>query len=125
MKMCIEYVFCWMRFLGKGTSSLRSIFRQHLMPHSADEIGSGPNDETFRQYRLVSLISQGSGSSPQPVDFQSSKYTPPSNSHWKVSVPGLLRVIKASRVQSTKASIQFRSFMEDFPISITNNIWTD
>jgi adenine-specific DNA-methyltransferase len=34
-------------------------------------------------------------------------------------------VIKASRVQSTKASIQFRSFIEDFPISITNNIWTD
>jgi adenine-specific DNA-methyltransferase len=92
---------------------------------SADEIMSGPTNETFRQYRLVSLISQGSGSSPQPIDFQSIKYYPPSNSHWKVTVQGLLRVIKASRVQSTKASIQFRSFIEDFPISITNNIWTD
>jgi adenine-specific DNA-methyltransferase len=122
------------RSLFKPKSDIKSIdlYRQALsengqthMTLSADEIVSGPNDETFRQYRLVSLISQGSGSSPQPVDFQSSKYTPPSNSHWKVSVPGLLRVIKASRVQSTKASIQFRSFMEDFPISITNNIWTD
>jgi adenine-specific DNA-methyltransferase len=33
--------------------------------------------------------------------------------------------MKASRVQSTRASIQFRSFIEDFPISITNNIWSD
>jgi adenine-specific DNA-methyltransferase len=122
------------RALFKPKSDIKSIdlYRQALSENgqtyttlSADEIMSGPTNETFRQYRLVSLISQGSGSSPQPIDFQSIKYYPPSNSHWKVTVQGLLRVIKASRVQSTKASIQFRSFIEDFPISITNNIWTD
>ena len=120
------------RALFKPKSDIKSIdlYRQALSENgqtyttlSADEIMSGPTNETFRQYRLVSLISQGSGSSPQPIDFQSIKYYPPSNSHWKVTVQGLLRVIKASRVQSTKASIQFRSFIEDFPISITNNIY--
>jgi adenine-specific DNA-methyltransferase len=90
-----------------------------------EEIETGPKDKSLRQYRLVSLISQGAASAPQPVNFQGVKYSPPSNSHWKVTIPGLARAIKAGRVQSTKASIQFRSFISDFPISITNNIWTD
>jgi adenine-specific DNA-methyltransferase len=96
--------------------------RKNLTP---DELETGPKDKSDRQYRLVSLISQGSASSPQPIEFQGIEYVPPSNSHWKVIIPGLTRVIKSSRVQSTKASIQFRSFIDDFPISITNNIWTD
>jgi adenine-specific DNA-methyltransferase len=50
---------------------------------------------------------------------------PAHNSHWKVTLPGLERARKASRIQSTRASVQFRSFIDDFPISITNNIWTD
>ena len=90
-----------------------------------EELESGPSDKSFRQYRLVSLISQGSASSPQAVEFQNRDYSPPANSHWKVTATGLMRAIKASRVQSTKASIQFRSYIEDFPISITNNIWID
>ena len=92
---------------------------------SHDEVENGPKDQTFRQYRLVSLISQGSASTPQPVVFKTMSYDPPSNSHWKVTVNGMLRAIKAGRVQATRASIQFRSFIDDFPISITNNIWTD
>jgi adenine-specific DNA-methyltransferase len=122
------------RGLFKSKSEIKSLdlYRQALSEDgelrsilTAEEIASGPTDKTFRQYRLVSLISQGSAALPQPVEFQQKSYVPPSNSHWKVTVDGLLRVIKASRVQSTKASIQFRSFIEDFPISITNNIWTD
>lgn len=122
------------RGLFKSKSEIKSLdlYRQALSEDgetrsilTAEETATGPVDKTFRQYRLVSLISQGSAASPQPVEFQQRSYVPPSNSHWKVTVDGLLRVIKASRVQSTKASIQFRSFIEDFPISITNNIWTD
>lgn len=90
-----------------------------------DELENGPADKTFRQYRLVSFISQGGSSSPTPFDFESKIYSPPSNSHWKTTLKGMERAKKASRIQSTKASIQFRSFINDFPISITNNIWTD
>ncbi|WP_242485795.1 site-specific DNA-methyltransferase [Pseudomonas sp. TH41] len=122
------------RGLFKSKSELKSLdlYRQALSEDgvsrsilTAEETANGPADKTFRQYRLVSLISQGAAALPQSVEFQKKSYFPPSNSHWKVKVDGLLRAIKASRVQSTKASIQFRSFIEDFPISITNNIWTD
>jgi len=122
------------RGLFKPKSEIKSLdlYRQALSNDghsriilSSDEVENGPVDESFRQYRLVSLISQGSASVPQPVPFQNLFYSPPSNSHWKVTVDGMLRTIKAARVQATRASIQFRSFIDDFPISITNNIWTD
>lgn len=122
------------RELFKPKSDLKSfdLYRQALSNDGQTrciltkyEIENGPKDKSFRQYRLVSLISQGSASATQSIDFQNSQYLPPSNSHWKVTVDGLFRVIKANRVQPTKASLQFRSFIDDFPISITNNIWTD
>jgi adenine-specific DNA-methyltransferase len=122
------------RGLFKSKSEIKSLdlYRQALSEDgqtriilTADETASGPTDRTFRQYRLVSLISQGSASTPQPIEFQQKTYLSPANSHWKVTIDGLHRAMKASRVQSTKASIQFRSFIEDFPVSITNNIWTD
>nr|WP_330218285.1 site-specific DNA-methyltransferase [Levilinea saccharolytica] len=90
-----------------------------------DEIENGITDTSFHQYRLVSLISQGAAAEKQPFIFEGGIYYPPANSHWKVTLNGMQRVAKASRIQSTRSSIQFRSFIDDFPISITNNIWTD
>jgi len=122
------------RGLFKPKSEIKSLdlYRQALSEDghtraslSSDEIETGPKDKSYRQYRLVSLISQGSSATPQSIKFQGNMYAAPSNSHWKVTLDGLKRTIKSSRVQSTKASIQFRSFIDDFPVSITNNIWTD
>jgi adenine-specific DNA-methyltransferase len=122
------------RPLFKSKSEIRSLdlYRQALSEDGqtrisllGDELTHGPLDTSYRQYRLVSLISQGSASDPQPFEFAGVTYTPPSNSHWKVTLGGLGRVAKASRIQSTRASIQFRSFINDFSVSITNNIWTD
>jgi len=122
------------RRLFKLKSEIKSfkLYRQALSEDghtrinlSQEEIENGPNDHSFRQYRLVSLISQGSASVPQPFEFEGNTYRPASSSHWKVTMSGMERVKKASRIQSTRASIQFRSFVDDFPISITNNIWTD
>ena len=90
-----------------------------------------PPDELYkvsfdsRRYRLVSLISQGASSKPQPFEFQNQEYHAAGNSHWKVRSENLGRVARSSRIQKTKSSIQFRSFISDFPISIRNNIWTD
>jgi adenine-specific DNA-methyltransferase len=122
------------RSLFKPKSEIRSLdlYRQAIHHDSVTriilkggELSSGPADKNFRQYRLVSLISQGSASTEQPVEFKGKSYLPPRNSHWKTTVTGLNRAMRAGRVQETKSSIQFRSFINDFPISITNNIWTD
>ncbi|MBF0495822.1 MAG: site-specific DNA-methyltransferase [Deltaproteobacteria bacterium] len=122
------------RQLFKAKSEIRSLglYRQSLhidgatrLLLSSNEVENGPQNSSFRQFRLVSLISQGSSSSPQPFNFQGQIFKASANSHWKVKLEGLNRTGRASRIQETKASIQFRSFITDFPVSITNNIWTD
>jgi len=122
------------RPLFKEKTDLKSIdlYRQALGEDGAtrilldkEEVTSGPRDASFRQYRLVSLISQGASSEPQPLTFAGKTYLAQKSSHWKTTNFGMYRAMRASRVQETTASIQFRSFMTDFPISITNNIWTD
>jgi adenine-specific DNA-methyltransferase len=94
-------------------------------PLTRGEIDTGILPDGWKRYRLVSLVSQGASSSTQPFEFKGKTYIPPANSHWKVKPEGLNRVAAENRIQQTKNSIQFRSFIEDFPISITHNIWTD
>ncbi|GER80472.1 MAG: site-specific DNA-methyltransferase [Anaerolineales bacterium] len=90
-----------------------------------DEMESGVIQDKWKRYRLVSLISQGAASESQPFVFNGEKYYPPASSHWKVKTENLQRVGFASRIQQTPNSIQFRGFIDDFPISTLNNIWTD
>jgi len=94
-------------------------------PLTKEEMETGSLPEGWRRYRLVSLVSQGASSSPTPFVFNEKEYRPPSNSHWKVTVEGLQAVGEANRIQKTASSIQFRSFIDDFPVSIIHNLWTD
>lgn len=79
----------------------------------------------WKRFQSVSLISQGASSTPQGIDFDNKTWYPPTNSHWKVTVEGLKNVIKKKRVFSTENSLRFKSYIDDFPISILHNIWTD
>ncbi len=92
---------------------------------SAEEMSSGRVQGDYRQYRLVSLISQGPSSSSTPFNYRDRAYQPPVTSHWKVVPEGLRRAAMAGRIQETPNSLQFRSFIDDFPISILHNLWTD
>jgi adenine-specific DNA-methyltransferase len=122
------------RNLFKEKSEIRSLnlYRQavHINGESVkslgkDEIFSGPKDPNYRQYASVSVISAGSASTPQPFSFRGKVYNPPSNSPWKVTLAGLERVGKAGRLLNTDNSIRLRSFISDFSVSITNNLWID
>lgn len=120
------------RPLFKGKDQLSSInLYNNILDVDGQTITKVPPEDLntvssdSRRYSLVSLISQGSSSEPQPFEFQKQKYHAPINSHWKVRSENLSRVARSSRIQKTKSSIRFRSFISDFPISIRNNIWTD
>ena len=76
-------------------------------------------------FQPVSLVSPGKASQPQPLPFNGKTYYPAENSHWKTSVPGLLRAAKASRIHATSEGVRFRSRLDDFAISVTHNIWID
>lgn len=99
--------------------------RRTYRPLSRDEMEMGSLPDGWRRYRLVSLVSQGASKAATPFVFNGREYNPPGNAHWKVTVGGLERVAEAGRIQATANSIQFRSFIEDFPVSIRHNLWTD
>src|SRR6266481_1359385 len=98
---------------------------QTYRPLTAGEMETGVLPAGWKRYRLVSLVSQGSSSTLTPFEYQGKTYRPPVGSHWKVTTESLRQVANANRIQATTNSIQFRSFMDDFPISITHNVWTD
>lgn len=84
---------------------------------------AGDNDP--KRYRLVSLISPGSSGKEDGFNYRGIAYSAGASSHWKVRRDNLKRVARSSRIQKTKSSIQFRSYIGDFPISVRTNIWTD
>ena len=115
-------------FKDKDNISSIHLYRNRLLEDGHTIVPfteSSSFDEQKQRYRLVSLVSPGASGQPDEFDFHGQIYTPGNSSHWKVKRDNLDRVAKASRIQKTRSSIQFRGFIGDFPISIRTNIWTD
>jgi adenine-specific DNA-methyltransferase len=105
-------------------SSILSPDRSSVRSMTSEEAEAGiPQD--LIQFQLVSLVSPGPSSQPEHIAFQGRSFAPPVNSHWKTTGRGLQRAAAADRLQVTTNSLRFRSFLTDFPISVTHNIWTD
>lgn len=91
-----------------------------------DGMGTSQALAGARQFRLISLISQGgSTGGPQPIEFCGNSFQPPDNCHWKVTTDGLKRAISAERVIVSGKALARIGYVQDFPISPINNIWTD
>jgi adenine-specific DNA-methyltransferase len=125
---------------GKNTKNLkyRPLFKEkeeigsmHLYRSTLDDDGEtvcpiiNDSDRNPKRFRLVSLISPGASSKDDQFIFRKEIYRAGQSSHWKVKLENLERVSRASRIQKTRSSIQFRSYIGDFPISVRTNIWTD
>ncbi len=82
--------------------------------------------ENSRRYRLISTISQGESEiGSQPFEFNGETFSPPSNNHWKTNLEGLERVKNSDRLVISGSSLAWKGYIEDFPVSPINNIWTD
>ncbi|MGR3715307.1 MAG: site-specific DNA-methyltransferase [Thermohalobaculum sp.] len=113
-------------FKEKGEIATIDLYRSVLCT-DGETVGAYVEGESAqaRRYRLVSLVSPGKSNSADDFEFRGRTYNPGNSSHWKVKLANLIRVARASRIQRTKSSIQFRSFISDFPISIRTSLWTD
>ena len=119
-------------FKNKMELDSLNLYRSALSPDGksyrpiteAEEM-SGVMEPGWKRYSLVSMISQGASSEPQGFEFEGKTYYPPTNSHWKIRVDTIQNVVNANRIQATPNSLRFRSFIDDFPISVIHNMWTD
>jgi len=72
-----------------------------------------------------SLTSQGPTESETRFEIEGKPFHPPQGMHWKTTVEGLNRLLKAKRVVIEGNSPRFLRFLDDFPVYPINNLWTD
>ena len=107
------------RFIELPDGSRRRMTKEELG-------GESPLPQGAKRYRLISLISQGASSSgPQVFHFDGKDYRPPASCHWKTTVPGLERMAMQNRIVVSGKSLAWIGYIDDFPVSPFNNIWTD
>ena len=89
-------------------------------------VGSTPLPNGARRYRLVSIVSQGfSETGSKPFLFEGEEFQCPNNCHWKTTHDGLNNLVKSNLIVKSGRSLARISFIDDFPVSPINNIWTD
>ncbi len=75
---------------------------------------------------LVSLESSGSSRQDTPVEFEGQIFRPNSTSHWKLSWPhGMNALKKSGRIIKAGAKIRWKYFIDDYPIKVMSEVWTD
>ncbi len=87
------------------------------------------DSKIFEPTRLATsdqLTSQGASvNSPQTFTFRKQPYQPPNGLHWKTTVYGMERLMKAGRITHEGNSLRFIRFMDDFAIYPRTNVWLD
>jgi adenine-specific DNA-methyltransferase len=78
-----------------------------------------------RVFRYGPLTSDGKTNLPQEVVFESRKYLPPANSHWKVTLAGFQQLKHAGRLIRVGNNLGHKLFWDYFPAQRIDNVWLD
>ena len=73
--------------------------------------------------REQSLISAGRSASDQSVRIDGRTFEPRGNSHWKTTVGGIERLVRANRVSVGPSTISYIRTVDDFPIVPIHDRW--
>jgi len=72
------------------------------------------------------LTSQGlSSDSSSPFKWNDRIYDLPKNSHWKTTPHGMQKLAVANRLMAIGATLRFKRYLEDFPVSPYDSVWED
>ena len=108
--------FKWLR---NPDGSTRSLTKEEVL-------GIKPIPEKARAWRHGPLTSQGwSEKGSAPFEFQGKPYSPGLNQHWKITHAGLKRLIDKNLLIARENSLAYYRFLDDSPISLVTNNWTD
>lgn len=83
-------------------------------------------DDTDDGYEAGDLQSQGVRSTGSfPVEVKGRTYTPQPGNHWKVTEPGMKRLIAADRIHVSRSVLRFKRFPSDIAVQRLSDVWTD
>ena len=81
--------------------------------------------DTNKLYANSDIRSQSGGKTANyPVKFQDREFLPTPN-FWKTNILGMSRLLSSARLLIEGKTLRFKRYLEDFPASPLNNIWTD
>lgn len=95
---------------------------------SEEQMVSGANLQNAGQpFQSVSLESAGvrSGDLSQPVELFGRKCHPRQGAHWKTPHTSIRRLGDAGRLLISGNTLRYKMFLDDFPVTPMNNLWTD
>lgn len=96
---------------------------------TADEIENHTRlPQASKVYQLSAMYPAGSFETGVfPFSFRGKIYEPPPGRSWKSPVRGMTRLDCANRIEPYQggATIRYRLFLEDYPVSPIHNIWLD
>jgi adenine-specific DNA-methyltransferase len=101
-------------------------FYKNFDQDDLDPQSGNPHTSARRAYRIVALQSSGGASHDTPFEFQGKVYRPNKNSHWKVQYPEGMDIVKKSgRLVVSGNSMGWKYYIEDYPLKLISEIWTD
>ncbi|MFN0176300.1 MAG: site-specific DNA-methyltransferase, partial [Saprospiraceae bacterium] len=78
----------------------------------------------FKIFDGTPLMSSGESAEGRvPFEFNGKKFLPPSGSHWKTHPEGLKRLAEQGRIIEIGNRIEYKRYLDDFPVFPMNNIW--
>ena len=94
--------------------------------------GKAPVGSKGRLYAADPLESAGMGrekgegaASWFPVSLLGREYRPTAQTRWKTNQDGMNRLYKANRLLPLETRVRFQKFVDDFPVSVITNVWSD
>jgi adenine-specific DNA-methyltransferase len=77
-------------------------------------------------YRLDNLVSQGFRQyTSVPFTFRGRTFDPGPNMNWKTTLEGLAKLDAAGRIEARANSLAYVRYLDDFPVYMATNIWSD
>ena len=110
-------------FQGQSVSVEYPDGTRESVPSSADLATLTGQGRLFRHTSIKSAGASPTGTF--TTELKGRTFHPGVNQHWKTTATGLTRLKLAERLLSFKNSIEFVSYLDDFPYSPFTNIWTD
>jgi adenine-specific DNA-methyltransferase len=78
-----------------------------------------------RYFLMSPLSSAGPSSSPFNFEFEGRPFSCDTNSHWKTTREGLLRLRQADRLIAAANRLYYVRYLDDFPVTPFDNWWYD
>ena len=85
----------------------------------------GEHSNRSRVFELTSLISGGQDSQENSFEFEGTNYTPGQGQHWKTTLDGIKRLIRANRIVKSGNRPRFIHYLDDYSVSQQTNNWLD